>query len=150
MQRINYRCVESLNIGVEVAKCGKFSHIHPVHPLLCVIQNNLSWHKNPFMASFQLIGMSPYAKNKQKMCRVTQHQCNVAKCWKYSQIYTVHWLFHHYINPFFMTEQYIHVMFQTKSDVSYVKNKLFHSFGVTFNSLECRHDVENIHKFTHL
>ena len=33
MRRINYRCVESLNISVEVAKCGKYSQIHPVYSL---------------------------------------------------------------------------------------------------------------------
>ena len=33
MQRTNYRCVESLNISVEVAKCGKYSQIYPVHSL---------------------------------------------------------------------------------------------------------------------
>ena len=37
-QRINYRCVESLDISVEVAKCGKFSHIHPVHSLFVLLQ----------------------------------------------------------------------------------------------------------------
>ena len=30
----NNSCVESLNISVEVAKCGKTSQIHPVHSLL--------------------------------------------------------------------------------------------------------------------
>ena len=30
----NNRCVESLNNSVEVAKCGKYSQIHPVHSLL--------------------------------------------------------------------------------------------------------------------
>ena len=33
MRRINYRCVESMNISVEVAQCGKYSQIHPVHSL---------------------------------------------------------------------------------------------------------------------
>ena len=33
MLRTNNRCVESLNISVEVAKCGKYSQIHPVHSL---------------------------------------------------------------------------------------------------------------------
>ena len=33
MLRTNYRCDASLNMSVEVAKCGKFSHIHPVHSL---------------------------------------------------------------------------------------------------------------------
>ena len=29
----NNRCVESFNISVEVANCGKYSQIHPVHLL---------------------------------------------------------------------------------------------------------------------
>ena len=33
MLRTNNRCVESLNISVEVAKCGKYSQIHQVHSL---------------------------------------------------------------------------------------------------------------------
>ena len=74
-----------------------FHIFHPVHPLFVSnTKNDLSWLKNPFMASFQLISMSSYAKNKQQMCRVTQHQCNVAKCGKYSQIHPVHWLFVYY------------------------------------------------------
>ena len=40
MLRTNNRCVESLNINVEVAKCGKVSHIHPVHSL-CPLQKLL-------------------------------------------------------------------------------------------------------------
>ena len=33
MLRTNYRCVQSTNISLDVAKWGKFSHIHPVHSL---------------------------------------------------------------------------------------------------------------------
>ena len=34
MLQRNYRCVQSLNISVDVAKiCGKCSQIHPVHSL---------------------------------------------------------------------------------------------------------------------
>ena len=33
MLRTNIRCVESLNISVEVAKCVKYSQIHQVHLL---------------------------------------------------------------------------------------------------------------------
>ena len=33
MQRTNYCCVESLNISVEVAKCGKYFQIHPENSL---------------------------------------------------------------------------------------------------------------------
>ena len=40
MRRINYTCVESLNISVEVAKYGKYSQIHQVHSLLSVTKND--------------------------------------------------------------------------------------------------------------
>ena len=86
----NNRCVASLNISVEVVKCGKFSQIHPEHSLLSVTKYDLSRLNHLFMASFQLISMYSYAKNKQQMCRVTQHQRNVAKCGKYSQIHPEH------------------------------------------------------------
>ena len=65
---------------------------------------------------FQLISLSSYAKNKQQMCRVTQHQCNVAICGKYSQIHPVHWLFVCY-KKVVMTEQSIHGNVSTHKDV---------------------------------
>ena len=45
MQRTNYRCVEALNISVEVAKCGKYSQIHPVHLLFVFYKKmtSLAW-----------------------------------------------------------------------------------------------------------
>ena len=57
MRRTNNRCVESLNISVEVAKCGKYSQIHPVHWLFVYYKKNLS-SNNLFMVMFQLIWMS--------------------------------------------------------------------------------------------
>ena len=42
----------------------------------------LSCLNNLFMVSFQLIRMSSYAKNKQQMCWVTQHQCRSRQIWK--------------------------------------------------------------------
>ena len=80
--RTNYRCVEPLNISVEVAKCGTFSQIHPEHSILSVTKNDLSRLNNLFMVSFQHIRMSSYAKNKQQMCWVTQHQCRSRQMWK--------------------------------------------------------------------
>ena len=68
MLRTYIRCVESLNISVEVAKCGKYPQIHSVHSLLSVTKNDLSRLNNLFMVSLQLIRMSSYAKNKQQMC----------------------------------------------------------------------------------
>ena len=68
MLRTNNRCVESLNISVEVAKCGKYSQIHPVHSHLSVTKNDLSRLNNLFMVGFKLIRMLSYAKNKLQMC----------------------------------------------------------------------------------
>ena len=70
--RTNNRCVESLNISV----------MSPNVDYLSVIQNDLSWLNNLFMVNFQLISMSTYAKNKQQMCCVTQHQCRSLQIWK--------------------------------------------------------------------
>ena len=49
MLSINNRCVESLNISVEVAKCVKYSQIHPVYSLFvcyskCVVLPEQSIH----------------------------------------------------------------------------------------------------------
>ena len=124
MLRTNYRCVESLNINVEVAKCEKFSHIQLVHSLFVCNTKCLSWLNNLFMVSFQLIRILSYAKNKHQMCWVTQHQCRSRQMWK---IFTnspstltncllqkrLSWL-----NNLFM------VMFQLIRMSSYAKNKL--------------------------
>ena len=82
LQRTNYRCVESLNISVEFAKCGKFSQIHPVHSLFVYNKNDQSSLKNLFMVRFQFIRMSSYAKMKLQMCWVTQRQCRSRQMWK--------------------------------------------------------------------
>ena len=53
MQRTNNRSVESHNISVDVAKCGKYSQIHPVHSLF--VHNTkmtCHWLNNLFMLSF--------------------------------------------------------------------------------------------------
>ena len=64
MLRTDNRCVASLNISVEVAKCGIFSQIHTEHSLLSFTKNDLSRLNNLVMVSFQHIRMSSYAKNK--------------------------------------------------------------------------------------
>ena len=81
MLRTNNRCVESLNISVEIAKCGKFSQIHPEHSLLSTTKNDSSRVNNLYMVSFQHIRMSSSAKKKQQMCSVTQHQCRSRQMW---------------------------------------------------------------------
>ena len=91
--RTNNRCVASLNISVEVAKCGKFSQIHLEHSHLSVTKNDLSRLNNLFMVSFQLIRMSSYAKNKQQIVESLNISVEVAICGKYSQIHPTHSLF---------------------------------------------------------
>ena len=98
MLQTNYRCVQSLNISVDVAKCvdnvNKFTQF--TH-FLSVTKNDLSWLNNLFMVWFQLITMSSCAKNKLQMCSVTQHQCRRRQmCGKCSQIHPVHSLFVRY------------------------------------------------------
>ena len=83
----------------------------------------LDWTIHSWL-SFQLISMSSYAKNKQQMCRVTQHQCNVAKCGKYSQIHPVHWLIVYYKKWLSWLNNLFMVMFQLIRMSSYAKNKL--------------------------
>ena len=61
------------------------------------------------MASFQLISMSSYAKNKLQMCSVTQHQCGRRQmCGKCSQIHPVYSLFVRYKKPLVLIKQSIH------------------------------------------
>ena len=83
MQRTNYRCVESLNISVEVAKCGKYSQIYPVHSLfVCYkkwlilpeqsIHGKLSTHKDvlllwPFIIDRHIVHIV-YQINKSPLC----------------------------------------------------------------------------------
>ena len=71
MLRTNYRCVQSLNISVDVAKCVENVHklIHYTH-FRTVTKKDLSSLNNLFMVMFQLIRMSSYAKNKLQMCSV--------------------------------------------------------------------------------
>ena len=73
MLRTNYRCVQSPNISVNVAKI--FTNSHTTLTLYLLQKNDLSWLNNLFMVKFKLMWMSSYAKNKLQMCSVTQHQC---------------------------------------------------------------------------
>ena len=55
----NYRCVQSLNISVDVAKCVENFRQSPQYPrFLSVTKNDLSSMNNLFMAEFQLNSMS--------------------------------------------------------------------------------------------
>ena len=90
MLRTNYRCLQSLNISVDDAKCvenvhkfTQFTHFCTLYFLLSVQKMTCphflsvpkTWLNNLFMARFQLNRMSTYVKNKLQMCSVTQHQC---------------------------------------------------------------------------
>ena len=93
--RTNYRCVQSFNISVDVAKCEENVQtlIHYTH-FWTVTKNDLSSLNNLFMERFVLNRMSTSVKNKLQMCSVTQHQCRWRQmCGKCSQIHQVHSLF---------------------------------------------------------
>ena len=110
MLRTNYRCVQSLNISVDVAKCVENTHkFTEITHFLSVTKNDLSWLNNLFMARFQLYRMSSYANNIQLMFSVIQHQCwRRQMCGKRSQIHPVHSLFVCYKILLVLTEQSIH------------------------------------------
>ena len=110
MLRTNYRCVQSLNISLDVAKCvvnvHKFTEYTHFWPLQ---KKEFSWLNNLFVARFQLIRMSSYTKNKLQMCSVTQHQCRRRQvCGKCSQIHPVLSLFVRYKKRLVLIEQSIH------------------------------------------
>ena len=75
MPRTNCRCLQSLNISVNVTKYveNRFTN-SPSSLTFCPLQKTTcpDWN-NIFMARFQLIRMSTYAKNKLQMSSVTQH-----------------------------------------------------------------------------
>ena len=98
MLKTNYRCVQSLNISVDVAKCVENVHtlIHYTH-FWTVIKKDLSSMNNLFIGKFQLISMSTYPKNKLQMCSVIQQQFRRRQMFgKCSQIQPVHSLFVRY------------------------------------------------------
>ena len=120
--RTNYRCFESLNINVEVAKCGKYSQIHPVHSLLSITKNDLSWLNNPFMASFNSLVCPPMLRTNNRCVEslnisvMSPYVENIHKFTQYTDYLSVtkklSWL-----NNLFM------VMFQLIKMSSYAKNK---------------------------
>ena len=74
--KTNYRCVQSLNISVDVAKFleNVQTLIHYTH-FWTVTKNDLSSLNNLFMERFVLNRMSTSVKNKLQMYSVTQLQC---------------------------------------------------------------------------
>ena len=110
MLKTNYRCVQSLNISVDVAKCVENVHkFTQFNHFLSVPKNDLSWMNNLFMERFLLNRMSSSVKNKLQMCWVTQHQCRRRQMFgKCSQIQQVHSLFVRYKKRLLLIEQSIH------------------------------------------
>ena len=92
MLRANYRCFETFNICVDIAKCVENVQTFILYThFWTVTKNDLTWQHNLIMARFQLISMSSYAKNKLQMCSVTQRQCRRRQiCRNFSQISPVH------------------------------------------------------------
>ena len=137
MQKTNYRCVQSLNISVDVAKCLENVHkFHQFNHFLSVTKNHLSWLNILFMARFQLSRMSSYAKNKLQMCSVTQHQCRRCQmCGKCSHINSLHSLLVCYKKGLVFFEQSIMAKFQLIRMSSCPKNKLLMCL---FTQHQCR------------
>ena len=110
MLQTNYRCVQSLKISADVAKFVENVHKFTQFINFCPLQkNDLTWLNNLFMARFQLIWMSSYAKNKLQMCSVTQVQCRRRQVWgKCSQIHPVHSIFIRYKKRLVLIEQSSH------------------------------------------
>ena len=117
----------------------------------CPLQKtDLSWLNNLFMARFQLIRMSSYAKNKLQMCSVTQHQCRRRQmCGKCSQIHPVTLNFCPlqkttcpWLNNLVMARFQLNRM---SSYANWTNNRCFQSFNISVDVAKC---VENVHKFT--
>ena len=150
MLTTNYRCFQSLNISVDVAKCVENVHkfTQSTH-FLSVTKNDLSWLNNLFMARFQLIWMSSYAKNKLQMSSVTHHQCRRHQMCENDHKFT----------------QFTHFLSVTKNNLSWFNNLFMARFQLTstssqaktnyrcVRSLNIRVDVakcvENVHTLIH-
>ena len=126
MLRTNYRCVQSLNISVDVAKCVENVHtlIHYTH-FCTATKNELSSLNYLLMERFLLNRMSTSVKNKLQMFSVTQHQCrHLQMCGKCSQIHKIHSLLSVTKNDLSWLNNLFMANFQLTSMSSYAKNKL--------------------------
>ena len=106
---INYRCVQSTYISLDVARRGENFNKFTLYTHYLSITNDLSWINNLFMVRTHLISMSSNAKNKLEMCSVNQHQFRRCQmCGKFSQIDPVHSPFVRYKIGFVLIEPSIH------------------------------------------
>ena len=150
MLRTKYRCVQSPNMSVDVAKCWENVHKFTQYThFLSVTRNDLSWLNNLLMVMFPLIRMSSYAKNKPQMCSVTQHYFTLRQMWgKFSQFHPSTLTFcllqkndMSLLNNLFM------VRFQLIQMSFNAKNKL-QMCSVTQHECRRRQMWRNFHKFT--
>ena len=149
MLKTNYRCVQSLNISVEVAKCVENVHkFTQFTHFLSVTKNDLSWMNNLFMERFLLNRMSSSVKNKLQMCWVTQHQCRRRQMFgKCSQIQQVHSLFVRYkmTSPdwtIYSWQGFNSLVCPLMQKANY---RCVQSLNISVDVTKC---VENVHKFT--
>ena len=79
--RTNYRCVQSLNISVDVAKCVENVHkFTQFTHFLSVTKNDLSWLNNLFMARFQLIRCPLMLRTNYRCVQSLNISVDDAKC----------------------------------------------------------------------
>ena len=128
MLKTNYRCVQSLNISVDVAKCVENVHyIHPVTLTFVRYKKRLVLIEQSIHGKgFYLKGCPLTVKNKPQMCWVTQHQCIRCQiCGKCSHINSLHSLLDCYKKWLVIIEQSIHGKGSNFIRMSsYAKNKL--------------------------
>ena len=89
--------------------CGKLHKFSKYTHFLSVAKYYLCWLNNLFMARFQLIRMSSYAKNKVQMCSVS---VDVAKC----------------VENVYKFTQFTHFLSVTKKDLSWLNNLFMAKF----------------------
>ena len=153
MLRTNYRCVQSLNVSVDVTKSVENVHtiIHYTH-FWTVTKKDLSSLNNLFMAKFQLISISSYAKNKLQMCSVTQHQCRHRQmCGKCSLINSLHSLLDRYKNDLSLLNIYLWKgVYSIRCPLMLRTNyRWVQSLHVSVDVAKCLENVHKFNQFTH-
>ena len=109
MLKTNYRCVQSLNISVDVAKCVKnVQKFNPVHSLfvrskndMCLIEQSIHWQ------TFNSIGCPLMLRINYRCVQSLNISVDVAKC---------------VVNVHKLTQYYTHFLTVTKKDLSWLNN----------------------------
>ena len=103
MLRTNYRCVQSLNISVDIAKClenvykfNQFTHFLPVTKTTCPDRTIYSWQ------GLNSIGCSPMLTTNYRCVQSLNIIVDVAKCVENVHKFT----------------QFTHFLFVTKNDLT--------------------------------